>query len=91
MRVAKSRNFTSPLYNLIRQIFVAWDIQNKLVSPDASGKKPMSDEQINAVEKYFRTRYFFPLHDEITSVFKNKLHLIGTFRFADTEDSGQGI
>lgn len=60
-----------PLYSHIQQIYNYWDVRQKLLSPDG-----LHHEQKDRITIYFREKYFFPLHNQIRDLLKNKLNLI---------------
>ena len=60
-----------PLYSLIQLIINYWDVQQKIIS-----REGLSLESKEQIIKFFRERYFFPLHNQIRKLIKNKFNLI---------------
>ncbi len=69
--------FYGPLFNMVNQVHVANDIQEKMLSAkDESGAPRLAPDKAEIVTDYFQKTYFYPLHDEIIKIFRSKLYLI---------------
>jgi hypothetical protein len=66
--------FYGPLFNLVHQVVIANHVQHKILAGTAKGK--VDAEQAEAVRRFFRERYFFPVHAEINQILKTRLHLV---------------
>jgi hypothetical protein len=66
--------FYGPLFNLVHQVVIANHVQHKILSGTAKGK--LTPEQAEAVRRFFRERFFFPVHAEINQILKTRLHLV---------------
>jgi hypothetical protein len=60
-----------PLYSYIQQIFNYWDVQQELISPN-----DINNQDRDRIIIFFREKYFYPLHNQIRDLLKNKFNLI---------------
>lgn len=65
--------FYGPLFNLVHQVVIANHVQHRILA--GTGKGKLGPEQAEAVRRFFRDRYFFPVHAEINQILKTRLHL----------------
>lgn len=66
--------FYGPLFNLVHQVVIANHVQHKIVGGTTRGE--LSAEQTEKVRRFFRQRFFFPVHAEINQILKSRLHLV---------------
>jgi hypothetical protein len=69
--------FYGPLFSVLHQIFVAYDVQSRIVQ----GLRGWEDQQRAAQEEskvvqFFQKHYFIPLHEEMKLILKSKLYLM---------------
>jgi hypothetical protein len=65
--------FYGPLFNLVHQVVIANHVQHKILAGAGTGK--LDRDKAEAVRRFFRERYFFPVHAEIIQILKTRLHL----------------
>lgn len=71
--------FYGPLFNLVHQIFIANHIQYELLNI-----RGLTEEKKQQIRDFFQATYFMPLHGEINSIIKTKLHLIDGSEMPDS-------
>jgi hypothetical protein len=71
-------SFYGPLYSLIQQVWIVYGIRERIIehlSPaDNQGKDPA--EIKGDIDKFVWQEFFLPLHEEMRSILKDRLHLI---------------
>jgi hypothetical protein len=58
-----------PLFNMILQIYIAFDISTEL-------KSKLGSENETIINEFFQKNYFIPLHEEINNIMKKNLYLL---------------
>jgi hypothetical protein len=64
-----------PLYSLINQVFIYWDVKERL------SISHIDDIEKEKIESLFREKYFSKIHQEIKTLLKTKFHLIEGVEF----------
>jgi hypothetical protein len=67
--------FYGPFFNLINQVVIVNHVQFGLLQSAASAGKISPHDSARIID-YFQTRYFFPLHEQVNQILKDKLYLV---------------
>ena len=65
--------FYGPFFNLINQIVIMNHVQQNLLM---EGRARLSPDDRARILQYFQSRYFFPLHEQVNQILKDKLYLV---------------
>jgi hypothetical protein len=79
------REFYGPIYALVQQIWMVWDVKQHLLRRLSGGDNAESLEAVKArIEEFLGAHYFGPLHAEIRSILKDRLHLLEGVEMPDS-------
>jgi hypothetical protein len=67
--------FYGPFFNLINQVVIMNHVQFGLLESANSAGKISPRDRARIID-YFQTRYFFPLHEQVNQILKDKLYLV---------------
>ncbi|QNI32004.1 hypothetical protein H7849_23820 [Alloacidobacterium dinghuense] len=67
--------FYGPFFNLINQVVIMNHVQFSLLEGAGSAGRVSPHDRTKIID-YFQTRYFFPLHEQVNQILKDKLYLV---------------
>jgi len=65
-----------PLLCLLEQIFNVWTVRENLLYPEGRASAGVTDPRRSEIISFFRTAYFFPLHEKMRGILASKLYLV---------------